>query len=160
VFPLTGSELPATQGQPGRLGKAHKLSRPEEFRAVLAAPCRLSGKNFLVRALPNTWPAARLGLIASRKAARRAVDRNRCKRIAREAFREVRAKLPALDIVFQQKNDLRKESNPAIRRELDRLLRDVAARFGGDRNSSAASSNLRGDGDGPSPAATLPLKSP
>jgi ribonuclease P protein component len=90
----------------------------------------LSGKHFVVRALINTWPAARLGLIASRKAAPRAVDRNRCKRLAREAFRSVKAKLPAVDVVFQQKNDLRKYGNLAIRRELDRLLREVAARFG------------------------------
>ncbi len=42
----------------------------------------------------------------------------------------MKAKLPAVDVVFQQKNDLRKYGNLAIRRELDRLLRDVAARFG------------------------------
>ena len=112
------------------MGKPHKLSRPEEYRAVLVAPCRLSGKNFVVRALPNQWPAARLGLIASKKAAPRAVDRNRCKRLAREAFRNARAELPAVDIVFQPKNDLRKDKNAAIRRELDRLLHDVSARFG------------------------------
>lgn len=110
-------------------GKPDKLSRPEEYRAAVAAPCRLSGKNFLVRALPNAWPTARLGLIASRKAAPRAVDRNRGKRLAREAFRAARALLPPVDIVFQQKHDLRKVSNPEVRRELDRLMRDVAARF-------------------------------
>lgn len=124
---LPGSAPPARLDPPG---KPNKLSRPEEYRAALAAPCRLSGKNFVVRALINTWPAARLGLISSRKAAPRAVDRNRCKRLAREAFRSVKAKLPAVDVVFQQKNDLRKYGNLAIRRELDRLLRDVAARFG------------------------------
>jgi hypothetical protein len=42
----------------------------------------------------------------------------------------MRARLPAVDIVFQQKNDLRKMGNSDIRRELDSLLRDVAARFG------------------------------
>jgi ribonuclease P protein component len=148
VLPLTSDPLPETLGLPG---KPHKLSRPEEYKAVLVAPCRLSGKNFLVRALPNSWRAARLGLIASRKAAPRAVDRNRCKRLAREAFRAARAMLPAVDIVFQQKNDLRKEGNPAIRRELDRLLHDVAVRFGGDSDDNAAGAStrriLRGNSD-------------
>lgn len=90
-----------------------------------------------MRALQNTWPSARLGLIASRKAAPRAVDRNRCKRLAREAFRAAKVRLPSVDVVFQLKNDLRKFDNLTIRRELDRLLRDVAACFGG--SSKAAS---------------------
>lgn len=126
-------ELPgrARPVQQERGGNPNKLARPDEFRAALAADCRLPGKNFLVRALPNARSAARLGLIVSRKAAPRAVDRNRGKRLAREAFRAARPQLPAVDIVFLQKNDLRKLSNPSIRSELDRLLRDVAARFGG-----------------------------
>ena len=118
----------------GMRGKAHKLSRAEEYRAVLAASCRLSGKNFVVKALASYWPRARMGLIVSRKTASRAVDRNRCKRIAREAFRKVRAELPALDILVQPKNDLRTKQNRAIRQELDQLLRDVAAKSGRDQS--------------------------
>lgn len=114
----------------GSTANPDKLTKPEEFRAALAAPCRISSRNFLVRALANSLTLARLGLVASRKAAPRSVDRNRGKRLAREAFRAARAGLPAVDIVFQQKNNLRKSSNPVIRSELDQLLRDVAARFG------------------------------
>ena len=124
---LTGKTGPAKRAS---AGKPSKLSRAEEYRAALAADCRLSGKNFLARALPNSWTSARLGLIASRKAAPRSVDRNRGKRLAREAFRAARAQLPAVDIVVQQKNDLRKCGNPVIRRELDRLLIEIAVRFG------------------------------
>jgi ribonuclease P protein component len=71
-----------------------------------------------------------LGLIASRKAARRAVDRNRAKRLARAVFREARAALPPVDFVLQLRNNLRQTGNPEIREELARLLRDGAARFG------------------------------
>lgn len=108
----------------------NKLTKPEEFRAALAAEYRVSSRNFLVRALANSRSSARLGLIASRKSAPRSVDRNRGKRLAREAFRAARPDLPAVDIVFQLKNNLRKMSNPLIRIELDRLLREVASRFG------------------------------
>jgi ribonuclease P protein component len=107
-----------------------RLTQAAEFRAVLAAEWRLIGKCFVVRALPNTCARARVGLVASRKAAPRAVDRNRGKRLAREAFRAARSQLPAVDIVFLQKNNLRKMRNPVIRSELDNLLRAVAKRFG------------------------------
>ena len=96
----------------------------------------MSGKHFLLRADANALPAARLGLVASRKAAKRAVDRNRGKRLTREAFRAARSELPAVDIVVLLRNDLRKSGNGTLRQELDRLLRDLAARYGTSRNSS------------------------
>lgn len=97
---------------------------------MLAAECRLSGKCFVARALPNAYVRARLGLVASRKAAPRAVDRNRGKRLVRTAFQAVRPRLPSVDIVFQQKNNLRNMNNPAIRSDIEHLLRAVARRFG------------------------------
>jgi ribonuclease P protein component len=107
-----------------------KLTQAQEFRAALASECRFSGNTFLLRAIGNELSGARLGLITSRKAARRAVDRNRAKRLARVAFRQARVGLPAVDVVLQLKNDMRESGNAEIRRELDRLLRTVARRFG------------------------------
>lgn len=116
---------------------AGKLTRASEFKAVLGGSYRASGASFLLRANPAVsvvsaadLAQARLGLIASRKAARRAVDRNRGKRIAREAFRAARAGLPAVDVVLQLKNDLRKAGNRSLRWELDRLLSKLHSRFG------------------------------
>lgn len=108
-----------------------KLTQASEFKAVLVSDCRLSGSNFILRAIANELSNPRLGLIAGRKAARRAVDRNRGKRLARAAFFAARIRLPAVDVVLQLKNDLRKSGNVELRNELDRLLRDVAARFAG-----------------------------
>ena len=109
---------------------------------ALGAECRLSGKSFFLRARSNGLSGARLGLIASRKVARRAVDRNRGKRLAREAFRAVRVGLPAVDVVLQLKIDLRKADNIEIRKELDRLFRDVEARFGNFASIGFHGSNL------------------
>ena len=96
---------------------------------MLAAECRLSGRYFLLRAGFNALSGARLGLIASRKAARRAVDRNRAKRLAREAFRALRTRLPAVDVVLQLKNDLHASGNAGIQKELNRLLCELSAHF-------------------------------
>lgn len=55
---------------------------------------------------------ARLGLVVGKRALRRAVDRNRAKRVIRETFRVNRRDLPGMDIVVQvtgpaSKDDLR-----------------------------------------------------
>jgi len=113
-----------------RPAHALKLTQAKEFKAVLAALGRLSGKHFVMKADVSGLSGARLGLIASRKAARRAVDRNRAKRLARVAFCQQRADLPPLDFVLQLKNDMRQSGNAEIHEELARLLRDAAKRFG------------------------------
>lgn len=55
---------------------------------------------FTVLAAPNEGTTtARLGLAISKKQVRRAVDRNRLKRLARDVFRLHRAELEGLDLV-------------------------------------------------------------
>lgn len=103
-----------------------RLTRREDFEAVLAQGRRKGSRNFSVRARDNGGNEARLGLVASRKAAPRAVDRNRCKRIARETFRSLSAGLPAVDIVIQMRTDLKGVTSAAIREELSMLLLAVA----------------------------------
>ena len=44
---------------------------------------------------------ARLGLVVGKKQLKRAIDRNRVKRIIREQFRLARASLPAVDLVVR-----------------------------------------------------------
>ena len=66
----------------------------------------------------NAMPGARLGLIVGKRAMRRAHDRNRLKRAAREAFRQRRARLPALDVVLHVQA-------PIQHRELTRRLAEV-----------------------------------
>lgn len=95
---------------------------------MLAGGVRVSAQRFVVRAAPNPGAAARLGMIMGRKAAKRAVDRNRAKRLTREVFRAVRAELPAWDVVFQLRNNLRTSDNRVVRAELTRLLQELRRR--------------------------------
>lgn len=100
-----------------------------DFEPVLRDGSRLTSRNFVLRAGPNGRAHARLGIIAGKKAAARAVDRNRAKRLIREVFRNIWPSLGAYDVTVQLKNDLRGELNPAIRAELGALLESFARRI-------------------------------
>jgi ribonuclease P protein component len=54
-----------------------------------------------ITALANDRSSARLGLVVGKRVLRRAVDRNRAKRVIRETFRNTRADLPRVDIIVQ-----------------------------------------------------------
>lgn len=76
----------------------------------------------LYRPQDPTTGSARLGLAISKKHARRARDRNRLKRIAREAFRLQRQALPPVDIIVLSRAGVTGASRAELRAELDRLL--------------------------------------
>ena len=98
------------------------------FEAVLRDGSRMASRNFLARARPNEGTHARLGIIAAKKTALRAVDRNRGKRLIREAFQAVYASIGAYDVVVQLRNDLRSQPTSALRPELRRLLETLTQR--------------------------------
>lgn len=114
------------------------LRKRTEFEAVLRSDLRVSGRNFVVRAHANGMRHARLGIIAGRKAASRAVDRNRGKRLIREVFRATEPTIGAYDIAVQLRSDLRSQDNRAVRAELRQLLRSLACRCAAARHESPA----------------------
>ena len=74
---------------------------PAEFQAVFQTGRRLSSSQFRLFAwLRPEGAVARLGVAVSRKVDKRAVGRNRIKRIARECFRGEAARLPPGDYVL------------------------------------------------------------
>ncbi len=104
-----------------------RLRRAAEFEHVLAHARRTSSQNFSGWALPNDTGTPRLGIIAGRKAAHRAVDRNRGKRLIRECFRTAGTALAGLDVIVQLKTPLRDTDNEALRGELRQLLEKLQA---------------------------------
>lgn len=81
-----------------RLPKGARLTRRREFLAVQERGARLYAGEVLVLARPGSADRARIGITVSSKVAN-AVGRNRVKRWVREAFREIRAGLPSVDLV-------------------------------------------------------------
>ncbi|SDX46735.1 ribonuclease P protein component [Allochromatium warmingii] len=69
---------------------------------------------------PNDLDRPRLGLAIAKKCARRAVERNRLKRLARESFRRAYYRLPAVDIVVLCAQGAPQESNQRLFDVLER----------------------------------------
>ncbi len=86
----------------GRFLREYRLTEKRQFDAVLSArSIQLRFGSFRLYAAANNEAGARLGLIVGKRQLKRAVDRNRVKRVLRETFRMRRAILPAYDIVVQ-----------------------------------------------------------
>ncbi len=83
-----------------RLPKAARLRKPGEFRRVYAEGKRFEGRLMTVFIMPSTSEFQRLGITASKKAVGNAVQRNRAKRLLREAFRLSKAELNELETKF------------------------------------------------------------
>lgn len=102
-----------------------RLRRAADFAALRTVSGRLGGRCFLLRFGNNDVDTARLGLAISKRCSKRAVDRNRIKRLAREAFRRARIALPHVDILVMARDSAVKETGEALLAELDMLLRKV-----------------------------------
>lgn len=86
-----------------RFSKRVRLLKPAEFGRVFKKAHRSSDRQLTILAAPNNLGYPRLGLAISKKHAKRAVDRNRIKRLVRESFRLHFSELPAADFVVMAK---------------------------------------------------------
>ncbi len=75
----------------------------------------------------NQLEHARLGVVAAKRFAPRAVTRNAIKRITRELFRQV--KLPAVDCIVRLSQPVNTKAGPAVTAALKRALREELVRL-------------------------------
>lgn len=104
------------------------MAAQHEFDDVFRRASRSSDERFTVLGCGNERPHARLGLAISRKAARRATDRNRLKRLAREVFRHHQAELAGLDMVVMARPAAAAATNAELRASLERLYKAMPER--------------------------------
>lgn len=100
-----------------------RLRASAEFQAVFKGGRRLSSAHLRLHALVRAEATGpRLGVAVSRKVDKRAVGRNRIKRMARECFRLERARLPAGDYVLIAQPGAKSLDNTALREQFLQLL--------------------------------------
>ncbi|MEC9482700.1 MAG: ribonuclease P protein component [Halomonas sp.] len=117
------------QGFPRQL----RLLTAGDYRRVFdQSAYKVHGKGLLVLASDNAMGHPRVGLVFSKKNVRRAVDRNRLKRLVRESIRLQQHRLPAVDIVVLARRGVHELDNETLHRQLygmwRRLEKDVRKR--------------------------------
>ncbi len=96
-----------------------KLLNADDYQNVFSNPKRFGNNAFTVLAKHNGLSYPRLGLAISKKCAKKAVDRNRIKRLFRESFRLNQNNLPSVDIVAMCKPKVLSLDNKQARKQIE-----------------------------------------
>jgi ribonuclease P protein component len=117
--------------QDRRFPRRDRLLRSRDYQRVFRAPLKSADRYFtvLARARDPNLTETRLGLAISRKAAPRAVDRTRIKRLARESFRYRDRKAPAVDFVVMCRPAARTADNAVLLSSLQRHWQHLRERL-------------------------------
>ncbi|WP_440224911.1 ribonuclease P protein component [Dokdonella sp. MW10] len=109
------------------LPRAARLLKPGDFAALRGRSRRLGSSHFLAEFAPADQPTCRLGQAVSRRVSKRAVDRNRIKRLVRDSYRHVREELPCVDILLIARQSAKQQDSASLRADLARLWQRLAA---------------------------------
>lgn len=107
-----------------------RLLNSTEFQSVFdQVQGRVSHSAYLIlaRQTEPTQPG-RLGLVVSKKSLKRAVDRNRFKRLVRTSFRLNQHELQGLDIIVLSRNGSQQFDNPSFTAQLQKSWQKLISR--------------------------------
>jgi ribonuclease P protein component len=107
--------------------RVRRIVKTDEFSSVFRLRPAQKTAHFVLYTRPNTLPHARLGVVAAKRFAPRAVTRNTIKRITRELFRIT--PLPGIDCIVRLSRPVNTKAGPATNAALKTLLRAELARL-------------------------------
>jgi len=125
-LPELDRRLPVGDVVPGladaRFPSTARVLTSAEFERVFKHGKRTASPLLALHVLAGTQGGARLGLVVSRKVDKRAVGRNRIKRVVREYFRRIRVQLPPGAYVVLARAGAKQADNAQLRHTLDRVF--------------------------------------
>ena len=125
---------PPAAGSVQAFPRDRRLLSPPDFARVFRTGRRTGDRFFTLVFAPGPGPSARLGLAVSRKVSRRAVQRNRIKRLVREAFRR-RPDWPPVDLVVMARPGAAACDNEQLSVSIDALMERTARQCDNSRSS-------------------------
>jgi len=102
------------------LPKKARLLNKADYNAVFAKSVKVSNSLFLILIHKTSNPNSRLGLVISKKVDKRAVQRNRIKRIVRESFRNAELEIHC-DYAVLARGNVTSLANKEIFESIDKL---------------------------------------
>lgn len=105
----------------GSFTREQRILKTDEFSSVFRLRPVQRSTHFVLYARGNQFEQARLGVVAAKRFAPRAITRNMVKRITREVFRQLA--LSNVDCVVRLSKPVNSKQGPATTAALKRILR-------------------------------------
>ena len=106
--------------------RRHRYDAHGSFGVVLRGSRKVKGRLAVIHVIAGRSTESRLGVALTRRLVARAVDRNRIKRMAREAFRRHPLKHAGLDCVIALRGAFEASHALAVRDEIRALFDQLA----------------------------------
>ncbi len=107
--------------------RARRILKTDEFSSVFRLRPAQKSAHFVLYTRPSPLPHARLGIVAAKRFAPRAVTRNTIKRITRELFRT--NEIQSVDCIVRLARPVNTKAGPATTAALKRLLHAELSRL-------------------------------
>lgn len=110
------------------LSREKRLVKNRDFERVYQKGKRVGAETFNLNFVPNRTSISRIGVVVGKKFSKKAVERNKAKRIFREAVRDIYGNIiPGLDIVIFVKG----ANNTTVKLEIVKVELKKAIEKGG-----------------------------